>query len=67
LRYLKGTSQFVLWYRQSDGVKLSGFIDADWTRSPLDWKSTLGGILNLGLAAVSSVAVEVSYSHLNRG
>ena len=53
LRYLRGTSQFKLWYRQTEGVKLQGFIDADWAGSPSDQKRTLGGIFNLGSAAVS--------------
>ena len=30
LRYLRGTSGYVLWYRQMDEVKLHGFMDADW-------------------------------------
>eukprot|EP00253_Pinus_taeda_P019888 PITA_19888 len=53
LRYLKGTSQYGFWYRWIEGVKLQGFTDADWAGSPSDWKSTSGGIFNLGLAAVS--------------
>eukprot|EP00253_Pinus_taeda_P004384 PITA_04384 len=40
LRYLKGTSQYGLWYRWTEGVKLHGFTDADWVGSPTDWKST---------------------------
>eukprot|EP00253_Pinus_taeda_P006304 PITA_06304 len=53
LRYVKGTSQFGLWYRLSKGVKLQGFIDADWAGSPSDRKSTSGGIFNLGSDVVS--------------
>ncbi len=53
LRYLRGTSQYGLWYRWIEGVKLQGFTDADWARSPSDQKSTLGGIFNLGSVAVS--------------
>ena len=34
LRYLKGTSEYGLWYRQMDEVKLHGFTDADWARQP---------------------------------
>ena len=49
LRYLRGTSQFGLWYRQTEEVKLQGFTDVDWAGSSSDWKSTSGGILNLGL------------------
>ena len=53
LRYLRGTSQYGLWYRRTEGVKLQGFTDADWAGSPSDRKSTSGGIFNLGSAAVS--------------
>ena len=53
LRYLRGISQYGLWYKWTKGVKLQGFTDADWAGSPLDRKSTLGGIFNLGSAAVS--------------
>ncbi len=53
LRYLRGTSQFGLWYRWTEGVKLQGFTDADWAGSPSDRKSTSGGIFNLGSIAVS--------------
>ena len=51
-RYLRGTSQFGLWYIWTKGVKLQGFTDADWAGSPSDQKSTSGGIFNLGSAAV---------------
>eukprot|EP00253_Pinus_taeda_P032308 PITA_32308 len=53
LRYLRGTSQFGLWYKRIEGVKLQGFTDADWARSPSNWKSTSGGIFNLGSATFS--------------
>ena len=29
LKYLRGTSEYGLWYKQTDGVKLHGFRDAD--------------------------------------
>eukprot|EP00253_Pinus_taeda_P014953 PITA_14953 len=51
LRYLRGTSQYGLWYRWIEGVKLQGF--SDWAGCPSDRKSTLGGIFNLGLERVS--------------
>ena len=53
LRYLRGTSQYGLWYRWTEGVKLQGFTDADWAGSPSNRKSTSGGIFNLGLDVVS--------------
>eukprot|EP00253_Pinus_taeda_P002835 PITA_02835 len=59
LRCLRGTSQYGLWYIWTEGVKLQGFTDADWAGSPSDWKSTLGGIFNLGSAVVQQ-EIEVS-------
>ena len=53
LRYLKGTSGYGLWYRQSDEVKLHDFTDADWEWSPTDRKSTSRGIFSIGSTAVS--------------
>jgi len=53
LRYLKGTSGYGLWYRQSDEVKLCGFTDAYWVGSPTDIKSTFGGNFSIGSTAVS--------------
>eukprot|EP00253_Pinus_taeda_P005295 PITA_05295 len=53
LRYFRGTSQYGLWYRWTEGVKLQGFIDADWAGSPSDRKSTSGGIFNLRSTTVS--------------
>jgi len=53
LRYLRGTSQYGLWYKWIEGVKLQGFTDADWEGSPSDRNNTSGGIYNLGSTAVS--------------
>eukprot|EP00253_Pinus_taeda_P009997 PITA_09997 len=53
LRYLRGTSQYGIWFRQTKAAKLQGFIDADSTGSPSNRKSTSGEILNLCSVAVS--------------
>ena len=53
LRYLRGTCQYGLWYKRTEGVKLEGFTDVDWEGSPSDRKSTSGGIFNLGSTALS--------------
>ena len=53
LRYLRGTSGYGLWYRQSDEVKLFGFMDADWAGSPTDRKSTSRGNFSIGSTVVS--------------
>eukprot|EP00253_Pinus_taeda_P030753 PITA_30753 len=53
LRYLRDTSQYGLWYRWLEGVKLQGFTDAGWVGSPPNQKSTSRGIFNLGSVTVS--------------
>ena len=53
LRYLRGTSGYGLWYKQSYEVKLHGFMDADWAGSPTDRKSTSGGIFSIESIIVS--------------
>eukprot|EP00253_Pinus_taeda_P026541 PITA_26541 len=53
LRYLRGTTQFVLWYIRIEGVKLQGFTDADWVGSPSHRKSTSGRIFSIGSVAIS--------------
>ena len=53
LRYLRGTTEYGLWYIQTEGVKLQGFTDVDWIGSPCDMKNTLGGIFNIGSTTIS--------------
>ena len=53
LRYLRGASEYGLWYRQMDEVKLHGFTDADWAGSLMERKSTLGGVFSIGSIAFS--------------
>ena len=53
LRYLRDTSEYGLWYRQTNEVKLHGFMDADWAGSPTDRKRKLGGIFSIGSTIVS--------------
>ena len=53
LRYLRGTTEYGLWYRQTDGVNFHGFTDVDWECSPSDRKSTSGGIFSIGSKIVS--------------
>jgi len=53
LRYLRGTSQYGLWYKRTEGVKLQAFTDANWAGSPSDQKSTSGGTFNLGSMEIS--------------
>jgi hypothetical protein len=53
LRYLKGTSEYGLWYRKMNEVKLHGFMDTDWVGSPMDRKSISGGIFSIRSIVVS--------------
>jgi hypothetical protein len=53
LRYLRGTSKYGLWYRQANEVNLHGFTDAYWVGSPMDRKSTSGGIFSIRSTAIS--------------
>ena len=48
LRYIRGTTEYGLWYIWTEGVKLQGFTNADWAGSRSDKKSTLGGIFSIG-------------------
>ena len=53
LRYLRGTYEYGLWYRQMNEVKLHGFTDAHWAGIPTDKKSTSGGIFSIGSTTLS--------------
>ena len=53
LRYLRGTTKYGLSYRQRDGVKLHGFMDANWPGNPTDKKRTSEGIFSIGSTIVS--------------
>ena len=52
-RYLRGTTDFGLWYRWTKGVKLQGFTDVYGAGSQSDMKSTSGGIFSIGSATIS--------------
>ena len=53
LRYLQGTVDYGLDYRQGDGVRLAGYTDSDWASLASDRKSTSGCCFGLGSAIVS--------------
>jgi hypothetical protein len=53
LRYLRGTYEYGLWYRQMDELKLHGFTDAYWAGNPMDRKSTSGGIFSIRSTVIS--------------
>jgi hypothetical protein len=53
LRYLNSTSEYGLWYRQTNEVKLHGFTNADWAGNPMYRKSTSGGLFSIESTDVS--------------
>ena len=53
LRYLQGTVDYGLDYRQGDGVRLAGYTNSDWAGSASNRKSTSGCCFGLGPAIVS--------------
>lgn len=53
LVYLKGTTQYGLWYRGTEGVKIQVFTDVDWVGIPFKRKRNSRGIFNIGSTTVS--------------
>ena len=53
LRYLKGTSNLGLLYREDGPAEITGYSDADWAGDIGDRKSTSGHIFLQGVAAIS--------------
>jgi hypothetical protein len=47
-RYLKGTTEFGLWYPKGNELTLVSYTNANWARSIDDRKSTSGATLYLG-------------------
>ena len=52
-RYLKGTSNYNIWYDKRNDFTLCTYIDADWVGDRDDIKSTSGGSFFLGGRLVS--------------
>ncbi|GKV53961.1 hypothetical protein SLEP1_g60472 [Rubroshorea leprosula] len=53
LRYVKGTSQYVIRYPEHSPLSLTGFCDADWAGCPLTHRSTTRFCMFLGANCVS--------------
>lgn len=53
LRYIQGTVNYGLLYTRRNDIRLSGFTDANCTRSSVDQKSTSGYCFNIGLGMTS--------------
>jgi hypothetical protein len=52
-RYIKGTSDFSLWYPRNKGFELISYTNADWDSSVDDKKNTSGNAFFLGECIVS--------------
>eukprot|EP00253_Pinus_taeda_P016172 PITA_16172 len=53
LRYLKGTTEYGLWYTKGNDLVIQAYTDADWAGSVDDRKSTSGASFHLGGCLVS--------------
>lgn len=53
LRYVKGTTQFGIWYKPSENGSLLGYVDSDWARNIDDMKSTTCYAFSLGSSMFS--------------
>ena len=52
-RYLKGTTEFGLWYPKGNELTMVAYTDVDWAGSIDDRKSTSGATLYLGDCLIS--------------
>eukprot|EP00253_Pinus_taeda_P008797 PITA_08797 len=62
LRYLQGTLDYGLDYRQGDGVRLVGYTDSDWAGCASDRKSTSGCCFWVGFSSSIMVQPEAAVS-----
>ena len=53
LWYLRGTTQFGLWYKEIKRMKLCGFTDSNWVGSRSNSNNTSSGIFSVGYATIS--------------
>ncbi|GMI77151.1 hypothetical protein HRI_001384400 [Hibiscus trionum] len=53
LRYIKGTSEFGIFYNKGNDFSLQGYTDADWAGNIEDRRSTSGYCFSFGSAAIS--------------
>jgi len=58
MRYLQGTKDYMLTYRRSNRLELTGYSDSDYGGCPDDFKSTSGCIFMLAEGAVSWKSVK---------
>jgi hypothetical protein len=53
LRYLKGTTDYGLWYERGKGDELIGWLDSDYAGELHDRRSTSGYVFMIGSKVVS--------------
>ena len=53
LRYLKGTVDYGLKYKDDRKINLEGYVDSDLAGSAIDRKSTFGCCFSMGLGVIS--------------
>ena len=58
MRYLQGTKDYMLVYRQTDNLEVTDYFDSDFTNCVDSWKSTLGYIFIFVGGAVSLKSVK---------
>ena len=67
LHYVSGTSDYGIWYKKVDDMRLIGYCDSDWAgslddrKAPLGMFSLLGPVLTLG---PPKSKVQLLYHHL---
>ncbi|KAM3378134.1 secreted RxLR effector protein like [Capsicum galapagoense] len=53
LRYIRGTTDYVIWYKCVENRVLIGYSDCDWSGYLDDYKSTFGASFSFGSAIFS--------------
>ena len=53
LKYISGTTDYGLWYGNSDAFNLIGYSDSDWAGCAEDRRSTSGYMFSFGSSAIS--------------
>ena len=53
VRYLKGTVDYGLKYKDDHRINLEGYVDSGWVGSAIDRKSTLGCCFSMGSGVIS--------------
>eukprot|EP00253_Pinus_taeda_P023880 PITA_23880 len=59
LQYVQGTITFGIHYVAGTALNLLGFIDFDWARDNIEYKSTSGYSLNLGSGPIFPPAIVI--------